>query len=193
VLCAHKIEAEPFIQRYGMVQTSNVEGMTLFEGVGVQLLLTGQGRDNVARSLSKFFLRHSPQDIDYWLNFGIAGSSEFEIGTMITVCQVHHISTNMSLAVNTAHCDTLPLCRCYTVDAIEQRYLTGGVYDMEAAAIVDALQAHNVLQQLRLLKLVSDGPGYSVENLDLHTIRLMVTENADLITRVSDQLMPSTC
>jgi hypothetical protein len=193
ILCAHKIEAQPFIQHYGLGQVANLGGLTVFGNPRIQLLLTGQGVQNAQKSFSRFLLKFPPQDTEYYLNFGVTGSSQFNTGTLLTIDRVIDPAANKAAVIDTEDGIALPHCPCHTVSKVECEYAQNGVYDMEAAALCDELQRHNLLDRLRVIKLVSDGPDHPADRLGKAAIRHLVTEKASQVCCISDKLLNNLC
>ena len=86
IFVAHRLEAEVFIDTYGL-RKRGAAGPAVFEGeVNNQqtvLVLVGQGVLQAEETIRRFLLTVPPLKGDRWMNFGIAGSGEYAPGTLV--------------------------------------------------------------------------------------------------------------
>ena len=194
ILCAHKTEAEIFIEYYGLVLKSNLPGLNLFAGNGIHLVLTGQGSENVEYALSRYFQGHEDVQINYWLNFGVAGSAQFEIGELVQIDRVTSIdlvgdknpkSSALTLMVESG----FPRTHCQSVSTMEQCFEHPGVFDMESAAITAELARRGQLDKLVMIKLISDRPDNKRSGLNQAYFKSIIAEKSNQLTALSDKLI----
>ncbi len=103
-----------------------------------------------------------------WLNFGVAGSSGFELGSICRADRVVDFATGRSWypqAVWKKKHD-LPGCEVISVDAPTADYPEGPkVLEMEAAGFFPIALKSASAELVQVVKVVSDGPGDSLEKV----------------------------
>lgn len=194
LLVAHHAEAVPFIERYRLSKRSGDNHPDYFENASIRLLITGQGEDRSRVSTTRFCQSAPVSRGEGWLNFGLAGSSTFSVGTLTRGYAVTRSGdNNLALAKwPTMPSDqSLPEVLIRSTHDPEQRYLDSGVYDMEAFALYDVLSGHHHQSKFWICKLVSDGPDRPLTNLNKRDLGRLIQKKAQSITVQSDILLRS--
>lgn len=194
ILTAHAAEAAPFIKRYAMSSVIGTYDQVYFEGKGVRALVTGQGGCQCSVSLSKFCSGLPGLQNDYWLNFGLAGSSQFQLGQLVNGAVIEGPRAEQVRLQGWSQkvMQTLiPATTVRTVDKPDHTYELEGVYEMEAAMLHAVLLKHDYHRNLAVLKLVSDGPERPAVNIKKQDMIKMIENNSSLLTRLSDILLQS--
>lgn len=185
IVTAHHGEAKPFIDHYHL-HAETRQGLDLYVNQSVSLLVTGQGRDNVEQSLGRLVAAVNVPAQQWWINFGLAGSSRFEPGTLVAIDQVGSWGGNLLQKINCENALGLPVTSCLSRDQPSADYLERGVVDMEAAAVVTILGEVGALEKLGIFKLVSDGPRLSADDLTPAMARALIERHAGVICRAID-------
>lgn len=190
ILVAHDAEGRPFRDHYGLDETRQGE-LTLFCNASVRLLVTGEGAERVGQSLSALWRTLVQPQRDQWLNFGVAGSRELGVGTLVIAGRVHSAETAVDAVGEQDSVTTmrfnLPVVSCLSVAALSRHYPQHGIVDMEAATITGFLDINNALDQVTVLKLVSDCPGKPPS--DRGALRALISSAASGVCEVSDMIL----
>lgn len=194
LLVAHHAEAVPFIERYELIQVADLKPVKYLKNESVRLLIVGQGKDKCRASLLHFINQIPYSERDRWLNFGIAGSSQVSLGSLIRGASLMG-SESEALALTdwpTREGDQkLPDSLIRTVKQPERIYKQAGVYDMEAAELYALLREHNCQERFWVFKLVTDGPTQPLDKLTQREIIDLIRKKALAITNQSDILLHS--
>lgn len=192
LLVAHHAEAMPFIERYRLTRVADSNPMKYLQNESVRLLIVGQGNDKCRASLLQFIKQVPHSDQDRWLNFGIAGSSQFSLGSLVRGASLMGAGSRALALVDwpTQEGDQkLPDSVIRTVKQSERFYKQAGVYDMEAAELHALLREHNCHERFWVLKLVSDGPTQPADQFKQRAIIDLITKKALVIASQSDILL----
>lgn len=177
VLTAFLPEARPFIEFFGLREQPRIDGGRIFSGPGVLLGVSGQGRKRAAtmtRSLLGQLADETVRKEACWLNFGIAGSGAFEIGTMVSANAVRDGESARQWClqpfVETGYLTGTVL----TVSSPSDAYESGAVYEMEASGMVSVLSDQIGPTNVMVVKMISDGPGLPVQDLSAGVVRSLL-------------------
>ncbi len=188
IITAHLGEASPFICSYGLSSRVAKCGLKYYANDHIRLLVSGQGSENCLISINRFnqAIGVCPQDL--WLNFGVAGSSQFAISEMVQGKQI-----------DAPGMDTIKLCsildlgvpwsRICSAQRIETEYADQGVFDMEAATIAVALGKFGRLEQLTVVKLISDGPSRGVPELRPALLKQLIGDATKNVIEACDIIL----
>lgn len=178
IVVAFKDEARPFIRGLSLRPQPGAgaggNAFPLYRRGGVRLIISGMGAENAAAA-TRFLRAHGPAAAaTRWLNFGIAGSAQFEIGAVVMASRVCGPRSGERWSCYRPPSMGLPDAVVRTVEQPETRYGWSGVYDMEAAGICRAVGASRCEAGVVCIKLVTDGPGRPVSRLKRKTVRGML-------------------
>ena len=200
ICTAHYPEAKPFIDHYRLTQYVSDNGQSYYansvnQDAAIRLLVTGQGQENCEFSLGRFFTHVKEPEADLWLNFGIAGSAGFSIGSIVLATALIDQQTRTRRNLSLHDGNPLPCIpgrgEVVTAASPESLYLGDYLYDMEAAAIAGQLENRGILERLVVVKLVSDGPDQPIEKGFLSRVSNLIAETSPLLVEVSNCLMDS--
>ena len=194
LLVAHYAEAAPFIERYRLRKQSIDGQMEYFENASLRLLITGQGEQRSRSSITRFCETAPVVRGDGWLNFGLAGSSNFDVGTLTlgySVIASGHDPLPLAKWPSSESVSALPAVLIRSVEDPEKRYQENGVYDMEAWALYDVLSRRRYQSQFWVCKLISDGPDQPLTKSHKRDLAELIQKKASSITDQSDILLRS--
>ena len=182
IVVAFKDEARPLINLLSLrpQQPPPVGSKTfpLYECGDTRLIISGIGAGN-AEAAARFLCERSGADDApiRWLNFGIAGSAQFDIGDVVVASRIRRQSCGEQWSCHRPPATGLPDALVRTVEQPETDYAQSGVYDMEAAGICRALSESRA-GELCCIKLVTDGPGHPASRLKMKTARAMLDSSS---------------
>ena len=192
IVVAHHAEGKALIEHYRLTQDSRERGGRRFIGDEVTLRIIGQGGSTARRSVAEELAEASRPANLQWLNFGVAGSAQWEVGRLVEVTAVSCDGTD---SANSSPADFLlchrgfaPVTHCLTVAEPAETYPKSGVVDMECHAIAAELEGRSLLNNLSSIKLVIDGPEEPLEKIDPAKIQRLIECSQPHIIGISDKL-----
>jgi hypothetical protein len=188
IVVALKAEAAPLIEGLSLVRRVENTGYPVYSGPCAKLGISGLGSNN-ARELTRLLLNEEDSghrnNAGHWLNFGIAGSVDRNVGDLVQAHLVTEVSTGQSWKLGARDVLHLSAAHIYTVQAPQLVYQNNRVYDMEVAGMLSVLSDRGLLGRTSSLKLISDGPGTPANTLrknDIH--QLIQNRKKDILTAV---------
>jgi nucleoside phosphorylase len=188
IVTAHYLEATPFIDYYRLSRQQSDAGQLYYENRGIRLLITGQGRKNCLHSLKRYCAAVANNHRDWWINFGVAGSSQYPVGEMVQVEQIEARGVAEISLVTITELD-MPLVLDHSVHTVETEYSKSGVYEMEAMTIAQLLEQSESLDRLLVIKLISDGPLQSAASNTKSKLKNLIKSHSDSIAAASDIIL----
>ena len=155
-------------------------------GEQTHLIVSGVGK--VAAAAATAYLRALIGDAPAaWLNIGIAGHGSQAVGTALLAHKVVDIASGkLFYPTFTAS----PPCRTtllHTVDRVQPA--TGdAAYDMEASGFCEAAQRFATSERVHCLKVVSDNPQSSYQELNAEKVETLIEAQLDMIAQVGEHL-----
>ena len=148
----------------------------LYHNTDTRLVVTGQGRDQCADTLSRIPPSWVPEPGDLWLNFGLAGAAgahgkpaaaldwrqpgQVALAEAIEADGTHWTLDTSNLPVGSLdQVDRVDGVTVRTKQTIETEFRDPVLYDMEASEIARLLDNRGALKRLVVIKLIADGPG----------------------------------
>lgn len=189
IVTAFAGEARPFIDALSLDPRPGRGPFAVYQRGDVRLIISGMGVGGAEAATR--FLGGRADAADRWLNFGIAGSAQFEVGRLVVARRVCGPSSGESWRCYRPPALDWPAAVVRSVERIETAYAKPGVYDMEAAGICRALGPRRCAAQLSCIKLVSDGPHRPASRLDKKTVRAMLAKVGPQLARLPGALRPT--
>ena len=158
IITALKSEAKPIIDYYGL-EFSGLSNFPLYKNDNFTLLITGVGRKNVSNVLNFFFQKHKVIK-NHIINIGISGGKKGDcsIGQLFLINKVSGEKSKLSFNLGSQHSFNLQNNEITTVlkPIVDNNFNGEGLVDMEAYEICKTVNNYEGLDQLFILKIVSD-------------------------------------
>ena len=158
IITALKSEAKPIIDFYGL-EFSDLSNFPLYKNDNFTLLITGVGRKNVSNVLNFFFQKNRVTK-NHIINIGISGGKKGDcsIGQLFLINKVSDEKLKLSFNLGSQHSFGLQNNEITTVSkpVVNENFKGEGLVDMEAYEICNAVNKLDCLDQLFILKVVSD-------------------------------------
>ncbi|NNE92157.1 MAG: hypothetical protein HKN23_10960 [Verrucomicrobiales bacterium] len=175
---ALKPEADAVIDRFGLKRIRNEQaGFPIWhsEETGHWLVLSGIGKANAAAATAWLqAVSGEPDEAVLWLNFGIAGHRNREIGSLIRAHKITDSATGKSWfppAVWDRKHD-IESGELLTVDLPTADYPELELVDMEASGFLGTATRFETAERVQVLKIVSDNvSGGGFEKVDAEKVR----------------------
>lgn len=178
IVVAFAHEAKPLIEFWRLKKTQTIREYPLYEGKyrdkKIALLISGVGALNTAQALAWCFGSSIADNHTCWLNVGIAGHSDFEIGTVFSVNKCGYPAGNGTWYPSRILKRKLPASNIICVSKPEAEYKEEGAYDMETAGFFSALTKFGKMELAHSIKVVSDNPSSSWKLLDKEKISALI-------------------
>ena len=189
---AHKFEAQAVLEFFSLELVDNKEFKIYQNKNGMQAVITGMGFENAKSATAKLGERTlkvgTQNGLDMgvgaraWLNIGIAGHPEADIGSGFLASRIIHRNsgdTQFPAPVLTG----LEKITVVTVDKPELVYPENAVYEMEAAGFWASAIECTSLEFVQVLKIVSDNKKQSIDTV---TKQLVVDLIRGKLERIND-------
>ncbi len=154
-LCfALQAEAKPFLAYFSLSLVHD-KPFRIYRNDNIWAIITGIGKERMARAISFFAGFSFPDPISY-LNIGLAGHKDEEIGNVFLCHKVMDESRQISLYPTFFFPwkkRTETLC---TIDRMESNYPAPYLFDQEGSAFFTTAKSFTELEKVQLLKVVSD-------------------------------------
>ena len=176
-------EARPLLASYRL---RGVSGHPYHICAGEQTHLIVSGVGKVAAAAATAYLRALIGDAPAaWLNIGIAGHGSQAVGTALLAHKVVDIASGkLFYPTFTAP----PPCRTtllHTVDRV-QPAAGDAACDMEASGFCEAAQRFATSERVHCLKVVSDNPQSSYQELNAEKVETLIEAQLDMIAQVGE-------
>jgi len=149
-------EAQPAIDRYGLVRRPVAGRLRLWTGDGMRLAVAGMGRSAAAAAVGYLGGVHGGGGPATWINFGIGGHPRRAIGEVVLADRIVETATGRSWRPDRPFPSPCAVDTVCTVDRIERDYPRSRVYEMEAAGFFQAARRFDPAARIHVLKVISD-------------------------------------
>lgn len=181
LLVALPAEAKPLIRAFGLLRQQPDGAFPFYINGSLGLVLTGSG-EKAAGDATRFAIERSLNQPACWINLGIAGHSQLEPGNCLLADKIKHPSTGREWPLQPpAGLNELTTGSLHCVDQPETRYSEAAGYDMESAAIADALSDRDLLSRLHVVKIISDNPQHPARGISARMVGDLIQAQLPLI------------
>ena len=155
IVVAMPCEAKPLVEYFSLCRNSQLHAFPVYETDAMTLIASGVGKVNSAAAVA--WLAGIQQSSDtIWLNLGMAGHTSLAPGTVLLANKVTDMTTKRSWypqALFRVNNDSTALI---TVDEVIDDYPPDAMIDMEAAGFMAAAEKFSTLENIHLVKVISD-------------------------------------
>ena len=152
----------------------------------VVLLETGIGSLSAAAALAHAMSHFKIPGSWSVLNVGIAGSGLFPVGQWVLAQSVLDVAANTPYYLRPPRFERIPRCPVRSYALPSKDYALPVLLDMEASAVVATAKLFVPLEQIGVVKLVSDNDLGQQQALDKQSVLVMLQENFQLLIPVLD-------
>ena len=145
IVCAYLKEAKPLIKYFNLKKIN--DKFSIYENEKISLIISNQGRLNSAIATTYLL---STRNISNIINFGIAGSSEFEIGEIFLVNKINN-KFFPDILISHPFRESEIVCFDEVVESGNYKFV-----DMESVGFFKAAIKFLKSHQIHLIKIVSD-------------------------------------
>lgn len=188
---ALQAEATPIINQWRLRKLSSWQPFPVFEsiqsGAITRLIISGIGRTNSAAAtawLAGRTLHDSKTRPQVWLNAGIAGNLENEVGTLLTGHKITEQATGKTWYPPQLK-SPLRSSDILTTDQIVTDYTPDTLHEMEASGFYNTAQRFSFSELIQCVKIVSDNKLNSVTKIDAKFATKLIADNINVLKEYS--------
>lgn len=181
-------EAKALIQHYRLKRLMTESVFAIYQNQSITLTLSGIGKTAMAAAVAYTAAKFGCANGPFWLNIGIAGHQDLEIGK---ACLVHKI-TDAERArswyppiIIEAPCSTQALVTC---SSPERHYASDALYDMEASGFYEIASRFSNSEFIQCLKIVSDNRARPADSLRPDDIAGMIKDQIGMLDLVIERM-----
>jgi len=189
IICALKCEAKSLIKHYRLKYSADSESFRLYISPDKQISLTisGVGKINsaAATAFTHAFLKTEKQDI--WLNLGIAGHKDLNIGEIILAHKIIDQTTKHSWypqIIISPPCQSMEMLSC---DHAATDY-TNSLFEMEAAGFYATACRFATSELIHVVKIISDNQQQPADKLSESFVDDLVKNKLVVIDQILESL-----
>ncbi|MBA1445124.1 MAG: hypothetical protein M3H12_14830 [Chromatiales bacterium] len=176
-------EAKPLIRTFELERLQPVTRPPVYTGRDLALVVSGAGEKAVHESVNLLHnLNRHPNP--YWYNLGIAGHADLPLGTLLAINQVTDQKTKKRWILPIQPVATVTGCNLVTVETAVDDYPGSAAYDMEAAGFTGAVSQFAGLEQIRIIKIVSDNQTNSHRRISGKMVSALIQSKIDTIEQL---------
>jgi len=194
IICALQCEARPLIEHYRLQGNARHSAFRCYQNDEMRLVVCGVGK-LAAATATAYLAALSLPTSDAWLNLGIAGHADREIGEPLLAHKLIDASSERQwfpAIVIPAPCASETLT---TVDKPEAAYREETMVDMEATGFYAAASRFQSSELIHSLKVISDNRGHHSDNIsekstsglihrNIHTLDSIITQLQQLVAQL---------
>ena len=187
LIAALDCEAKPLISNYQLKRCIDDSAFAVFRNDTMTLTVSGVGKLAAANAVGYTQGRYGFGQSGAWLNIGIAGHPDLDIGECRIAHKVLDSETNTSWypALLPGHINTSELV---CVSQAETEYLDDSMYDMESAGFISSATRFQTQELVHSLKIISDNHNNPVYRFDKKTVTSLITDRIDTIDCIINEL-----
>ena len=156
-VCALHCEAKPVIDYYRLKKSHENNPFDLYLGDGTACIISGIGKVASATACAWIAASYRQQSASLaWINLGIAGAGEPDIGSLFSLHQVIDADDGRRYYPAPATRDRIEGGSCMTLSLPGEDYRDDCLYDMEASGFMQASLRFSSAELIKSLKIVSD-------------------------------------
>lgn len=189
IVVAHPAEARPLVARYNLRGENGHGAFSVYRGDSLTVAVGGAGKTAAASAAAYLFAAAGGGRDDAWVNVGMAGHSELEIGRGLLAHKVVDEGSGACwyppLMIETA----CPSATVLTVERLEEDYDGERLYDTEAAGFFAAASRFAVCELIHAFKIVIDNHGATLgESFTPEVMEDLVASKLGLLDGLFDEL-----
>ena len=190
LVVALNAEARAIVEHFPLKRLPTRDRLPIYEGNQFRLIVSGMGRVAVAAATAYLRATFSESKSEGWLNVGVAGHPNLEVGTARLVHKIVEAASGRRwypVFADKPPCESEVL---HTVDAPVEDYPDDVLYDMEASAFFATAVAFSTAELVHCFKVVSDNRETPAPDNAFGFTKL-IADHITLVDRVVESLRES--
>ena len=177
VLATHT-EAKPIISYFKLKRLMHISEYQVFISKDQNLSLTISGIGKIFSACSVIFTYSlfKRQKNNIWINIGISGHNDLEIGEIILVNKISDLSSKKSWYPSIVFNHDFKVMNCNTYDQPNFKY-TKNIHDMEASGFYSSACKLSYFELIQSLKIISDNNNNKINYKEKEKISKLIEIN----------------
>lgn len=155
-VCAMHCEAKPVIDFYRLKKMHDERAFDIYRGDGMICVVSGIGKIASATASAWIAARCGGETPLAWINLGVAGAAEHEIGELFLLNKVIDADNGQSYYPVPVFASSLATSTCLTLSQPGDDYQKDSLFDMEASGFMYSALRFSSAELTQGLKIVSD-------------------------------------
>jgi len=181
-------EAKPLIRALNLKSAANYANFPLYENDQFRLIISGIGKLNAAIATSYLASVNKNEKNNVWLNIGVAGHMDADIGTPFIANKITDGGSNLNWYPIFIRLLVVKSTSLVTQDHAQKEFKPNTLYDMEAAGFYLAASRFNTTEFVHSLKIVSDNQTSPAGYLPEKEVSQLIATNLEIIEQTALQL-----
>lgn len=174
-------EAKPLIDSFELKRLQPIGPLPLYHSSDIHLVVAGLGADSISNGVAYLAEMTPPGSKPVWLNFGICGHGTLDVGELIVIDTAVD-QCGASRKLNSHSKTSLQHGPLTCVSQPQTVYQAQMAYDMESAGFLSSMISITTLDDVHILKIVSDNPENGIETINAKRVRNLVTAQLNQIS-----------
>lgn len=187
-VCALHCEAKPVIDYYGLKKSHDDSAFDLYRSDNMLCIVSGTGKIASATACAWIAARYNHEASIAWINLGIAGSAQDEIGTAFSLNQVIDADSGQRHYPVPCASSMLPGSACLTLSQPSENYREGYLFDMEASGFMYSALRFSSAELTQCIKVVSDNHAHKTGK-SRQQVSDLIHKNIELIYQQANGLI----
>ncbi|HUV20494.1 MAG TPA: hypothetical protein VMZ32_01795 [Gammaproteobacteria bacterium] len=181
-------EAKPVIDFYRLKKSHDDTAFDHYRGNGMACIISGTGKIASSAACAWVAARYGDEASIAWINLGIAGAAQHDIGSIFSLHQVIDADDGHRYYPAPASAVELDGSACMTLSLPSDDYREEYLFDMEASGFMYATLRFSSAELVKSLKIVSDNQREKIGR-DRQRVSDLIHQHIDNIDRQASSLI----
>ncbi|MCP4472530.1 MAG: hypothetical protein GY815_17940 [Gammaproteobacteria bacterium] len=155
-------EAKPVIDFYCLKKSRDNNAFDYYRGDGMTCIVSGTGKIASAAACAWIASRNQQAASIAWINLGIAGAAEHDIGALFSLDQVIDGDDGHRYYPAPSTASELDCNACITLSQASEEYREDYLFDMEASGFMYSSLCFSSAELIKSFKIVSDNRSFKI-------------------------------
>ena len=192
LVIALNIEAKKIIELYKLKE--DISSKYIFKiyknlDLNIWLIISGIGNINSAAAAIYLYETSPKKNKNIWINIGMAGSFDFEIGSIFNIKKVSYKNNEKQKTYYTSALTNtqIPIGEAMNVDNVERNFKNkNAIYEMESYGFIKIVEKFCKRELICIIKIISDNKT-NIPNNFINTSKNFIEKNIKDIEGLIDQ------
>lgn len=175
IVCAHHDEARSCIEAFRLKRINSIHQFPVFANESIILIESGQGAINAATAVG-FIAGRLADTTLAWLNLGIAGHAQLELGSVVLAQRISDQNQPTALYPMSGRFKHIASVSLRSYTQLHRDYQGDEAYDMEGWSFFNAAQRFTPLEWIQCLKIISDNAAHPAPHQTNKTTRQQLAQ-----------------
>lgn len=188
--CALPCEANPLIQQFKLTELKQFDLFRLYQSKDKQftLTITGIGKLNAASAVSYQHACLDTKASDIWLNIGVAGHANLDIGEVRLINKITDGQDNTSWYPQIIFDSPCKQASLITLDKPSNDYQET-LFDMEASGFYQMATRLGMAELIHCLKIISDNAQQPTHTVNAESVKKLIAAQTETIETIAELLV----